>query len=138
MSCSVYAAVVAGVRVSDHRRLVTMAVTVTKYDPDTGKPYDKVVETTGYRFGQKEFTADEWDAAWEKIRGRGEPLRVYDGEILGFPVARTGDLMYSDRVVQVLTDADVRVAKHEAAAALAEFGLSESDVSLFLVGEINY
>ena len=105
MGCSVYAKVVIG-----HRKAVKSdkrSETITKFNENDGKPYQKTVFTPVVQFGNKEFTFQEWGKEAEKLEKMGFELFT-DNECsenaVGFVVAETEDMMSSQDSVKIEYD----------------------------------
>jgi hypothetical protein len=137
MGVSVNATLVAGVRLSDLVSKVTETTTVTKYDQDTGKPYDKEIQVTKIKIGDRTFDQEaeypedliklpkglDFETTGD-IGGRGD----WDNVVVGAKVAEADD---DDPVVEVdLTALDKAINK--ATDLLKQVGWSDG-VSVYLI-----
>lgn len=137
MGISVDAYLVAGVRLSDLVQKVRESSSVTKYDPDTGKPYEKAVEVKKVKIGDTTHEQlDEYPEGlikWPKglefldsgdIGGRNN----WDNTIVGVKVAEADERDPVKPVDKVVT----RDAASKARMLLAKVGFKD-EVHLYLI-----
>jgi hypothetical protein len=137
MGISVSAYLVAGVRLSDLARKVTETSTVTKYNQDTGKPYDTEIVVTKIKIGNKTFDQEagypedliKWPKGLSFVTtgdiGEGD----WDSVVVGVKVAEADDYEWPAVVV---TDEKIDEAKEKAKNLLEKVGWTDP-VGLYLV-----
>jgi hypothetical protein len=133
MSASYYAKVVAGFQASARPQ----PAKVTKYDPDTGVPYEKEIdEGVVISCGSVEFTLKESQELTDECEVDGLKL-FYDPDyfppkkgILGVNVAETQDINYSQDPIKIEIEIPKQVEDFSKRSGLKP--------SFFLISECSY
>lgn len=137
MGVSVSAHLVVGVRLSDLVQMVREESVVTKFDQDTGKPYDRTVEIKKVKIGSTihEQLADypedliKWPKGLALVKtGDIGRRNNFDNVVVGVEVVEADD----EDPVQHVDEEDLRQAREKAKKFLKKVGWDD-EVSLYLV-----
>lgn len=81
MSISFKAIVVLGVQLKDLVKTLPRGRVITKYNPDTGEPYETKSNQTFYRMNGREYTQKELREAFDEIQSEVYQHRYYEAEL---------------------------------------------------------